>query len=197
MKNEPQRFSKPDLASATSTMPQAEPPNHGERISANLVQSRTRRAQRHPTFRQSELRERSWYMHCDGFSVRQIAAQLQINKETVLLYIRAERTKRVDDINADREARKAEAIAFYQGIKRRALRMHDTIQHTLETISEATNYEGQVRIQEHYLSDATKAQERIDKIEGLDAPLKVGGTLRALSEALFVPEDSKPVALNP
>jgi len=136
-------------------------------------------------------------MHCDGFSVRQIAAQLQINKDTVSLYIHAERTKRADDINADREARKTEAIGFYQGIKRRALRMHDTIQQTLETISEATNYEGQLRIHEHYLSDATKAQERIDKIEGLDAPLKIDGTLRALSEALFVPEDSKPVALNP
>ncbi len=197
MKNEPQRFSKPDLTSVASTMPQAEPLNHDERMLAKPVQSRTQREQRHPTYRQSELRERSWYMHCDGFSVRQIAAQLQINKETVSLYIRAERTKRADDINADREARKTEAIGFYQGIKRRALRMHDTIRHTLETISEATDYEGQVRIQEHYLMDATKAQERIDKIEGLDAPLKMDGTLRALSEALFVPEDSKPVALNP
>ena len=171
-------------ACAASTVPQAEPLNHDERMLGKPVQSRTQKEQRHPTYRQSELRECSWQMHCDEVSVRHIAAQVQINKETVSLYIRAERTKRADDTTpTQRLARRKPSASIrasnggYCGCTTRS--------HTLETISEVTDYEGQVRIQEHYPMDATKAQERIEKIEGLDAPLKMDGTLRALSEALL------------
>lgn len=159
------------------------------RQTATDTRARAQQRRRHPTRRQAELREAAFYLHVDGYSCRQIAAKLEITKDTAAAYVRYESEKRAPEFEKQREAAAFQSVSFYQGIKRRALEMHAAIQETLDNIAENANFEGQVRITEHYLADATKAQERIDKILGTDAAVKLDAGLQQLAEALREADD--------
>jgi hypothetical protein len=171
----------------------AHPDNPGQNRPLTLVRGRVPhpRNQRYANHRQDELREIAYQKHCVGYSYRAIAAELGINRETVMLYVRFVTAQRAEQVAKDRERQVQESCEFYDVVAIKALEMHDAVRTTLDAIADhAETFEGEVRINEHYLSDALKARERKDKLMGLDAPLKIDGTLRALQEAFFIAEDA-------
>ncbi len=108
-----------------------------------------------------------------GQTVRQIAKLLKIDLGTVLRDIRAEEARRSEELGERREGEKARAVAFYEGVADKALRI-------------AAN--PKMPGDSGRLTDALKARERIDKIIGLDAPVQMEVGIAAFLDALKPPE---------
>jgi FixJ family two-component response regulator len=118
---------------------------------------------RERTAAQLERQAKVYDYHVAGASVRKIAAKLRIDKSTVMRDIAEERRLRVKAAGEDAEVYRVDAIAFYETIKRRSIRASDD---------------------SRWVSEAVKAQTRIDRIRGIDQPVKVDAGLEGLLKAL-------------
>lgn len=133
-----------------------------------------------PTPLQREQQEKAFYLSLEGRSVREIAAELDLGYSTAAKYVRIEEERRQKQTDADRERNTMRAIETYETIKRRAFKKSDRIDELMESAVAGEN----VRVTDHSLDPALKAQERIDRIRGIDAPLKVDAGIEKLVSAL-------------
>jgi hypothetical protein len=124
--------------------------------------------------RQLSIQEQAFYMSVmKNMNVRQIGEALGIDKTTAAKYIRQEEERRAAELGQGRELRKARAIAFYEGVG-------------LEALQRAKKAFG-----ERCYSDVIKARERIDKLEGLEAPVDVNIGVEELLNSLIGTEKKK------
>jgi transposase len=143
------------------------------------------------TVRLNLMREKAFYLHVEGHSVRAIGQKLKIDKNTAAKYVREEGERRSAALEADRDHATATSIATYEAVKRRAFARADRCDKILAKVE---NGKLDAKISDHSLSDATKAQERIDRIQGVDAPAKIDAGLRELAAALADTDDlNKPL----
>ncbi|MDB5069607.1 MAG: hypothetical protein JWM87_718 [Candidatus Eremiobacteraeota bacterium] len=154
------------------------PPKSRKRVPSDKPgQPRARTAQ------QLERQEKAFLASViDGKSVREIAAELGVDKDTVVSDIRHEEQRRADENAERREADKARSIAFYETVARRALRRAEISDEILEQIRDGAECEK--KVSDRSFDAALKARERIDKLIGLDAPTKVDLGLQQLMDAL-------------
>lgn len=117
------------------------------------------------TAAQLERQAKVYDYHVAGVSARKIAAKLGIDKSTVVRDIAEERRLRVEAAGEDAEVCRVDAIAFYEAIKRRSITASDD---------------------SRWVPEAVKAQTRIDRIRGVDQPLKIDTGLEGLLKALDV-----------
>lgn len=119
---------------------------------------------------QLERQERVFNMSVmQGLSARKIAEILQLDSKTVIKDLRSEEARRSEELGDRREAEKARAVAFYEGIANRAI--------SIALSPQMPGDSGR-------LSEALKARERIDKIIGIDAPVQIEAGLGAFLDAL-------------
>ena len=116
----------------------------------------------------------------DGMSLRQIAVELKIDKDTANRYVNAEAERRAEELGERRETEKARAVSFYTGVIVRALKKSDLNDQITEKILNGED----MKVTDRSLDAALKARERIDKILGVDAATKIDTGLQALIEAL-------------
>lgn len=107
----------------------------------------------------------------EGKTYREIMAELGIASDTLVDDMRYEEARRADELAARRETALARSVAFYDTVKKKALNRADNPLMP----GDSGRY-----------ADALKAQERIDKLQGLDAPTRVDvgvvGLLAAITE---------------
>ena len=113
------------------------------------------------------------------WSVEEVCTKLGMSSKTVLAYEKAELTRRAEENAERRECDQEVSIARYERIFRKGM----------ELAERSTSAFMQPLIRG--LDSAAKAQERIDKIKGLDAPTKVELGVQQLIEALSIPEEPK------
>ena len=104
-----------------------------------------------------------------GMSVRKIASLLELDYKTVVKDLRSEEARRSEELGERREAEKARAVAYYEAIADRAIRISADPKMPGDTAR---------------LTEALKARERIDKILGIDAPVQIEAGLGAFLDAL-------------
>jgi hypothetical protein len=139
------------------------------------------------TPRQRELREKAFYLHIEGHSYRAIGQILEIHPDTAGKYVRAEYELRVVEFDKNRDEATFRAWAFYESVKRRAIKRAEAY----DAAMGAGTAKG---LSDNSFMAALKAQERIDKILGVDSPSKLDDSLRRLAEALQEPDDpSRPL----
>lgn len=115
-----------------------------------------------------------------GKTVREIAIELKIDKDTAARDIYAEQVRRRDE-NAQRvDFESARAIGFYERMIARSMKradMADTLMASLldspQCDESGEKRKGVQWVSDRSLETAMKARERIDKLLGLDAPTKV------------------------
>lgn len=129
-----------------------------------------------------ELREKAFTMRLDRASLRDIAKALHCNKDTAKILVDEELAIRAEERKAQRETDKEDSISFYEAVQKRALDQHDTELSILKKIDSGARENAKVST--HALSDGIRAQERIDKIKGIDAPTKLDLGLQDLLGAL-------------
>jgi transposase len=136
---------------------------------------------RRRTAAQLERQEKHFNMSVlDGLTYREIKAKTGASLETIVADIREEALRRADELGDRRESEKARSVAFYESIKVKALRKSELNDKILEKILAG---EGG-KVSDRSLEAALKAQERIDKIQGVDAPTKVDLGLQQLIDAI-------------
>ena len=107
---------------------------------------------------------------------RQIANALKVSTATITSDLKREAARRFA-IQHARAANEADyATEYYAMIGRKAMR-----------IAETPKFPGDVNV----MSTAVKARERIDKIRGIDAPVKVDAGIDGLVAALSARNESK------
>lgn len=115
--------------------------------------------------------EACYELHIMGYSHRRIAAELtappkgaeprytRLDRGTVARDIEAERKRRVEIAGEKADAYRADSVAFYEAIKQKAIEASD---------------------HSRWVSEGVKAQERIDRIRGIDQPIKLETGLERL-----------------
>jgi hypothetical protein len=137
--------------------------------------------ERNPTPEQRDLQEKAFYHSIDGRSTRWIAAELKIGQRQAAEYVRIEERRRADELGERRETQTARSVQTYERIKQRALSKSDRYDDIVEQIRTG---QSDAKVNDHTLDAAIKAQERIDKVLGIDAPSKVDIGLQSLLESL-------------
>jgi hypothetical protein len=154
--------------------------------------ARTRTRARTP--QQLDRQEKAFKLSVEeGKTVRAIAAELHVNKDTVVEDIRCESLRRAEENAARREVDRARSIAFYERAAAEGLRLAEQSD-GIESIGveggeddpppRLVSKQGLIR----GLDSAIKARERIDKLLGLDAPIKVETDVDKLVAALLPKE---------
>jgi len=115
-----------------------------------------------------------------GWSAREIAAELNIDKDTVCADLVFEQELRAEELGSRRETEKARSVAVYERVIRKALERAETAGAILDAIASGAD----MKLTDRYLETVTKARERIDKVLGVDAPTKVDIGIAGLLEAL-------------
>jgi len=113
-----------------------------------------------------------------GKTVRAIAAEVGIALATVCADLRHEENRRAEENEGRREVELARSAAVYERVIAEAFKksaMYDRL------VSESN---GQVSFSDQSLQAATKARERLDKLYGLDNPVKIDIGIRALIDAM-------------
>lgn len=163
------------------------------------------------TQHQLERQEKVFMLHLQGITTRALAKQFNCSQPTILSDLRAEETRRSAELGERREAETAAAIAVYRDIYRRALAKSDMYDEVLASAMERVeliekgaeedslgekrrkvDYQAAgIHVTDRSLDAALKAQERIDKIRGIDAPTKVELGVVGLIDALAL-KDGEP-----
>jgi hypothetical protein len=136
--------------------------------------------EKNPMPRQRELQEKAFDFSVEGHSARWIAKELKITLATASKYIRIEERRHAAALAENRDQQTARSIRCYESIKTRAFRKAAISEDILEKIKGGAP----AKLSEHYLDTAIKAQERIDRIRGVDAPLKIDAGYEKLVDAL-------------
>lgn len=117
------------------------------------------------------LQEQAFFLNViEGRSCREIAQILSIDKTTASKYVREETNRRAEELESQRTEETVRALAFYAEVAGLAVEFAR---------------EGEPR----GLEIAIRARERIDKIRGLDAAIKVDTSVQELLNAL---DDKRP-----
>lgn len=139
------------------------------------------RSDTNPTPRQRELQHKAFEMSVAGRTTRSIGAELGVSEHTAADYIRIEERRRADELKHRRDTVTARSIGAYEHIKERALRRAAVCDDILGEIKAGTL---DAKVLDHSLGEAIKAQERIDKIQGVDAPTRLDVNIETLKNAL-------------
>jgi hypothetical protein len=108
-------------------------------------------------------------------TIRQVAIDLGVSQETVISDIRHEMELRAKENESRREHDTAVSIARYQGVITKAEKKSELY----DGIAGAGG-----KVVDHSLDAILKAQERIDKLLGLEAPSRIDLGLSTLLEAI-------------
>ncbi len=111
-----------------------------------------------------------------GKSVREIGAELGVDKDTITSDLRHEQERRAEELGERREGEKVRAVTFYESIIGRAMAQSDR--------NDALLAAGKGGFSDRSLDVAIAARSRIDKLLGLDAPTRVDTGLEMLVAAL-------------
>jgi hypothetical protein len=135
---------------------------------------------REPTQYQLERRHQVFMLYVNGESQRSIAKKLSITGHTVRTDLKAESDLRAQDLADGRETEIARAVAFYEGIKARAIEKSDISTGILKQLGA-----GEARtLNDRYLGDAIAAQARIDRLMGSESVVKISLGLEPLLQSL-------------
>jgi len=122
----------------------------------------------------------------DSKTVREIAAELGVDKATIVSDIRHEGERRADAIAERRSNEIGRSVSVYEAIFAKAMRksaMADAL------VAKIIKGEGKgIKVSDRHLDAALKARERIDRVLGLEAAIKVDAGLNTLLDAL-APKD--------
>ena len=127
------------------------------------------------------MQAKAFELSVDGRTTRSIGSELGISEHTAASYIRIEERRRADELQKRRDTAQARSIASYENIKQRALKRAGNVNEIIEAIKDGKS---DARINDHSLDAALKAQERADKIQGLDAPTRLETGIQVLVNAL-------------
>lgn len=116
-----------------------------------------------------------------GKSVREVAAELGCDKDTAAADIRREQDRRAEELGERRENERVRAVTFYEHIIGRAIAQSDR--------NDALLVAGKGGFSDRSLDVAIAARARIDKILGLDAPVRIDPGFDVLLAAI---EDGRP-----
>ena len=154
------------------------------------AQNEARRA-RERTAQQLERQENVFRMSVVQMkTTREIAKELSISQQTVTSDIRHEAARRADEIKERRAEELARSVSVYQNVQRLALNKGQRYDKVVEKMLDGGGEKGgRASVTDRTLDSIISAQERIDKLLGLDAPTKVEVGLSALLDALTVPDD--------
>lgn len=159
-------------------------------------QNRTPRAR---TPQQLARQERSFILSVvEGKSVREIAAELHVDKDTIVKDIRHESERRSAELADQREVEKARSIAVYRHVIKLALAKGARYDQVVKLITGEIEIDpeteeerqkkgtggGKASVTDRTLGDIVAAQTRIDKLLGVDAPTRVDLGLQQLIDAL-------------
>jgi len=148
------------------------------RASGTLVKP----AERPRTPAQLERQERAFMLSVtQGKSVREIGAELGIDKDTVASDLRREQDRRAEELGERRENERIRAVAFYESIIGRAIAQSDRLDALLAA--------GKGGFSDRSLDVAIAARTRIDKILGIEAPTRIDPGFDVLLAAL---EEGRP-----
>lgn len=109
-------------------------------------------------------------------SVREIGAELGVDKDTITSDLRHEQERRAEELGERREAEQVRAISFYEGIIAAAMAKSDRLDALLAA--------GKGGFSDRSLDVAIAARSRIDKLLGLEAPTRVDTSIEMLVAAL-------------
>jgi len=190
-------------------------------IKVKQTESPARRRKRKPrngngknrrTAKQLERQEKVFLLNLQGISTRELARDFKCSQNTILADLRHEELRRSDELASRREGETARSVAMYQDVIRRALAKSDMYDAILaSSMAKAdkaaaeygdedparerrgkTDYQAAgIHVTDRSLDAVLKAQERIDKIRGIDAPTKVEVGVQGLIEALAL-KDGEP-----
>jgi hypothetical protein len=141
-------------------------------------------AEKNPTPLQRERQAKAFELSVEGRTTRSIGAELGISEHTAAAYIRIEERRRAEELKSRRDTVTARSIQAYERIKEKALKRAGVCDDIIEQIKTGSS---DARINDHSLDAALKAQERIDKIQGVDAPTKLDLGMQLLQDALDGP----------
>lgn len=131
-------------------------------------------------------------------SIREIAADLGVDKDTINSDIRHEGERRAAELADQRDVEKARSIAVYRHVIKLALAKGERYDQVVKLITGEIEIDpdteqerqkkgtggGKASVTDRTLGDIVAAQTRIDKLLGVDAPTKVDLGLQQLIDAL-------------
>lgn len=151
-------------------------PSRGRKRSKRLVHDNGKKGRRTPV--QLERQEKLYQRHVgETLSVRRLAKEFGVCKETVEADIRHESARRADEIAKRRETELARAVSHFEFVSAEAYRSHLRLMKVLEERPTA-------RISDRYLEVMVECRAKIDLLLGLTTPTKVEVGLDILLQAL-------------
>jgi hypothetical protein len=117
-------------------------------------------------------------------TVRELAEILGVAQCTVVSDIRHEAERRAEKIRADQDVEVAKSVSFYEGIIRMALQKGKIYDAMIARALKDQTARLQAKVNDRTLDTALKARERIDKVLGIESPIKIDTGLSTLLDAL-------------
>jgi hypothetical protein len=147
-------------------------------------QNRTSRARtRRKRSPKQQLRQIDVYRrHLAGETIDAIAIDLKVNRKTIMLDLKVEGELRAEELGDRRSTEIARAVDFYTDIIRRCLERAEVSDEILVKIRDNYAFEG--RVSDRSLQEALNARERIDKVLGVEAAVKIDVGMQPLLAAL-------------
>lgn len=130
--------------------------------------------------RQLERQNKSYNLHLVGKSYDAIAVELAVDRKTVMRDVAAEGKLRAAELGDRRATEIARSVDLYTEVIRRAGERATIADEILEAIKGGS----EARVNDQSLQVMINARERIDKVLGVEAAVKIDVGMQPLLEAL-------------